>query len=367
MSSQKPTILHVIDTTGPGGAETVFTQLAAACNQQGYRSLAIIRGPGWVEDQLNALSIEYKVIDSKGSFNISFLLNLVKVIFSENVKVIQSHLLGSNVYSSLAGILTKTPVVSTFHGHVDISPQERFQKAKLEIISVGSRHIIAVTNELLKSLQSMGNTRVKEKAEVIANGVDVDRFSKSKINDSLIDSTKEIVFGCLGNIRKAKNYFLAVDFISQLRNSGVNANLVIAGDDSGTLAGELKSYVDSIGLTSHITFAGFIDDVENYLNGIDIFLMSSSSEGHPLALTQALASGLLVISTPSGIEEIVEHGETAFISAEHTAESLTQVFKEILSLSGSELQSVRKKCRETAIKKYGISNMTNSYLSKYEK
>ena len=43
------TILHCIDTTGPGGAETVFSDLATRLPAEKYRSLAVIRGKGWVE------------------------------------------------------------------------------------------------------------------------------------------------------------------------------------------------------------------------------------------------------------------------------------------------------------------------------
>ena len=48
MTSPKPTILHVIDTTGPGGAETVFLNLADALRIDGYSTLALIQGPGWL-------------------------------------------------------------------------------------------------------------------------------------------------------------------------------------------------------------------------------------------------------------------------------------------------------------------------------
>ncbi|PTB92107.1 glycosyltransferase family 1 protein, partial [Marinobacter sp. Z-F4-2] len=89
-----PTVLHVIDTTGPGGAETVFLALAEGCIKQGYRSVALIRGPGWVEQQLKKLSIPYYIRDCKGSLNFRFLREMFDIIRKENVTHIQSHLLG---------------------------------------------------------------------------------------------------------------------------------------------------------------------------------------------------------------------------------------------------------------------------------
>ena len=46
------TILHIIDTTGPGGAETVFIDLATRFPKEKYRSVVVIRGKGWVYDEL---------------------------------------------------------------------------------------------------------------------------------------------------------------------------------------------------------------------------------------------------------------------------------------------------------------------------
>ncbi len=52
MTEKPKTILHAIDTTGPGGAETVFLDLVEKLTLDGYENYAIIKGPGWVENQL---------------------------------------------------------------------------------------------------------------------------------------------------------------------------------------------------------------------------------------------------------------------------------------------------------------------------
>ena len=55
--TQSPSILHAIDTTGPGGAETVFLDLAEKLQIDGYSNYAIIKGAGWVEEQLQKRNI----------------------------------------------------------------------------------------------------------------------------------------------------------------------------------------------------------------------------------------------------------------------------------------------------------------------
>lgn len=357
-------ILHVIDTTGPGGAETVYIQLAKACNINGYRSIAVIRGPGWVQQQLEEFTIDYKIKDCKGSFNLSYLIALIKIILREDVHVIQSHLLGSNVYTSLAGLLTNTPVISTFHGHVDVSPKERLRRLKFAFISIGSKNIITVTKELKLSLEKLGNRRLSKKTRVISNGVNMEGLVGIE-NRPLPDGKNEtIIFGALGNIREAKNYFLAIDFIEILKSQGLNVKFYIAGDDTKEIATRLKSYIEEKDLASEVFLLGFVADVPDFFRSIDIFLMSSSSEGHPLAITQALAAAKVILTTPSGVEEIVTDNETAFISKSHSAFDLNERFQEMRK--NTELvHRVRQNGRILASSEYSLTTMCNQYFSLY--
>ena len=122
-------ILHIIDTTGPGGAETVFLKLIEATRNSGkYQCVALIRGSGWVKSQLEEKGIEFYEINSKGSVNFQYLRMLIKLIKREKIDLIQTHLLGSGIYGCLAGLICRIPVYSTFHGMVDFSEKERLQK-----------------------------------------------------------------------------------------------------------------------------------------------------------------------------------------------------------------------------------------------
>ena len=147
------TILHLIDTTGPGGAETVFIQLADNMRKRGFSSIVVIHGPGWVHEELKRRGIDPYIIPAKGSFAFGFLYQLVRLIRKNRVKLIQSHLLGSNVYAAMAGNLTRVPVVATYHGMVDVNPNERFKKLKRKVMQWGIKRYVAVSQNLLKNIR----------------------------------------------------------------------------------------------------------------------------------------------------------------------------------------------------------------------
>jgi glycosyltransferase involved in cell wall biosynthesis len=202
------TILHVIDTTGPGGAETVFIDLATGLPEDKYRSVVVIRGKGWVYEELCRRGLEPVLLDAKGSFNWRYLYQLCRLIHRERVDLVQSHLLGSNVYCSLAGLLTHTPVVATFHGPVDIGAQERFKWFKSGAINVGVHSIIAVTDSLREDIVSRTQLN-PDKIRVIYNGIDTARFQcprSSALRQKYNWADNDIIIGSLGNIRPAKGY-----------------------------------------------------------------------------------------------------------------------------------------------------------------
>lgn len=321
------TILHIIDTTGPGGAETIFTQLAADSKKRGFRSLALIRGSGWVQSELERLGIETIVRDCKGSLNVGFLKFLVQLLVREKVDIVQSHLLGSNVYASLAGFITLTPVISTFHGFVDISTKEKFASLKFLSIRLGSKKIIAVTDQIKQMLN--GNRWLNPKKIItIANGVDTGVFGVKK-NYSPIESSVFRI-GCLGNVRRAKNYPLALAVLKALRENGWSVQLHIAGDDTNALAAECKTLASELGVNEHVVWHGFISDACAYLHSLDVFLLSSTSEGHPLALTQAMSCGLPVVVTPCGVEHIIQHSENGLVCANFEPQLVADSIKQLL-------------------------------------
>ena len=174
-SKSSSTILHLIDTTGPGGAEMVFIQLADKMRERGFKSIVVIQGPGWVHDELIRRGVEPYVMPAKGSFAFGFLYQLVRLIKKHRVGLIQSHLLGSNVYAAMAGLLTGVPVVATYHGMVDVSPDERFKLLKKKAMQWGIKHYVAVSQRLLENIREQKLLDIN-KASVIYNGVDLARF-----------------------------------------------------------------------------------------------------------------------------------------------------------------------------------------------
>lgn len=363
------TILHVIDTTGPGGAETIFIELADRLRERGYRSIPVIRGPGWVHDTLVQRGFEPVVIDAKGSFNLGFLSRLVRLIRRERVDIIQSHLLGSNVYCALAGWLTRTPVVGTFHGMVDISPNERLRGFKLWVMERGIHRFVSVSQSLAAAVAEQGLIN-PAKTSVIYNGIDTARYHRAPaalLHTRLGLPPEALLAVSIGNVRPAKGYDILIDAAAQLIDRYPELHFVIAGHIKQSLMQQLEARMAARGVASRMHFIGFVDDTAEVLSDADLFVLSSTSEGFSISTVEALASGLpMVVTRCGGPEEIVTPDHDALMVPPGDAQALADGIDRLLSNADLK-QRLAGNGRHTAQTRFDIQAMLDQYQAIYNK
>jgi glycosyltransferase involved in cell wall biosynthesis len=364
----KPVVMHLIDTTGPGGAETVFVQLADLMREQGYQSLVVIRGAGWVEDELRRRGLSPIIIDAKGSFNVKFLLSLRALIRKHKVSLIHSHLLGSNVYAAIAGLISHVPVVATYHGMVDVSPDERFRFIKHQAMRFGIKSYVAVSQSLMANIQAQGLLNIN-KTSVIYNGIDTAKYgisTEKSIRVALNLSDDAVLIGSLGNIRPAKAYDVLVKAAALLVAKNPQLHFVIAGHQKASLMAELTALIAELGVEGNIHFLGFQQDCAGFLSQMNMFLLSSKSEGFSISTIEAMATGLPVLVTRcGGPEEIVTHDVNGWLVEPENPTAIAEglevlladeALKSRLAIAG---QNHAREC-------FGVEQMLNSYSTIYQ-
>ncbi|MQM39917.1 N-acetyl-alpha-D-glucosaminyl L-malate synthase [wastewater metagenome] len=298
-------VLHTIDTTGPGGAETVFREVARRLDPARFRSVVAIPGEGWLAQDLRAHGLHPEWLrDARRGWSLRYLTDLVRLVRRQRIDVIHAHLFGASVYASVAGLLTRRPVVATFHGDVDIDPEDRAIGAKFALIRAAVPYTVCVSERLRSSLTAPGRIPAG-RCMRIPNGVDVDRYAAAttlkRQRGHSADGT--VVIGALGNIRPAKDYggLLRAIAILAARTDGPRFRLVIAGQpDRAGLYESLLAERAALGLDDRVSFIGHCADVPEFLAGLDLFVMGSVSEGLPVAVLEAMASGVPVVATRCG-------------------------------------------------------------------
>ncbi|MEA5115724.1 MAG: glycosyltransferase [Geobacteraceae bacterium] len=358
-------ILHTIDTTGPGGAESVFVNLVKGLDADRFYPVVVIGGPGWVCAELRKNGIEPIFINSKGAFNFSYLRGLVKTIRENKIDIIQSHLLGANLYSCLAGLLCNVPVVSTFHGFVDINSMERFYALKSKIISFGSEKIIFVSKKLLEYYVKQKRMPAS-KSITIYNGIDIRVFKPCRddsIRKKLELESNQILVGAIGNIRSAKGYEYLLAAARLVIDRRPQIRFVIAGEGSGEIYHSLLEVRKNLNLEKQVNFLGFVSDTSKLLNNLDLFVLSSISEGFSISTIEAMACGIPVVVTQcGGPEEIIENGLSGIVVPPRDPSLLANaIIRSVENNSRSANEACAKRCKDA----FSISKMINDYIELY--
>ncbi len=356
-------VLHTIDTIGPGGAETVFVNLAKGLDSQRFESVAAIAGPGWVSDMLRKNGIKPIFVQARGGFNLQYLLDLVRIILEHKIELVQSHLLGSNLYCSLAGLICRVPVVSTFHGFVDTSNKERLMSVKSRLINWGSNKIVFVSDRLREQfIREYGFSAAK--AITIYNGVDTSVFKPQKddsIRKELGLGAENVLVGAVGNIRPAKGYDCFLKAARLVVDKHPKCRFVIAGEGSGALYESLLRLRNDLNLEKVFFFLGFRGDATKVLNNMDIFVLPSTSEGFSISTIEAMACGIPVVATKSGgPEEIIRSGETGLLIEAGSPEKIAAVI-EVICLDRGLAETLSRAGSRFAEEKFSFQAMVASY------
>ncbi|HEY6527942.1 MAG TPA: glycosyltransferase family 4 protein [Cellvibrionaceae bacterium] len=369
MPSSLPSILHAIDTTGPGGAETVFLDLVQQLIVPNYKNIALIKGPGWVEDQLIKRQIEYFILKPRGLLSIPYYVDVLALLRKQQVKLVQANLLGSTLTFSILAMILRIPLVATLHGRVDIDPKERFIRLKNLLMRLGVSQLITVSDDLRRYIAERKLFPLTS-ITTIYNGINIRRY-KTALSSNLrahLNLEKEcLLVGSIGNIRPAKDYANLVQAARIVINTNPLVHFVIAGHPKAELMAELTRLVAELNISSNVHFVGFWDDTPGFLSQIDVFALSSISEGFSIATLEAMAAGVPVVATRcGGPEEIITNELDGSLVPTKNPQALASAISHLLTLK-ERAQALCNNATLTVQRRFSIEVMFEHYRAIYQR
>ncbi|MGI9119549.1 MAG: glycosyltransferase [Acidimicrobiales bacterium] len=174
--------------------------------------------------------------------------------------------------------------------------------------------VLAVSQKVAESVTAprwkLG--RAMPPVEVLVHGIDPaaacrGQEARAKGRARLGIDLGSVVVGTVGNFTAKKDHLTLLRAVSLLVGAGSDLILVLVG--SGPLEPDLRAAVHGLGLETRVRFAGSRDDVLEILPAFDVFALSSRHEGLPIALLEAMASGVPCVATRvGGIPEVLDDG-----------------------------------------------------------
>jgi glycosyltransferase involved in cell wall biosynthesis len=364
------TILHTIETGGTGGAETVYVDLVRHLDPTRWQHIAVVPTREWMYEQLTASGIktfvfpERRVVDGVFSFAKAFAL-----IKTCGVDLIQAHLFGSAVRASVLSQICRIPAVATLHGAIDFNKGERLRGAKLAAISHGLARVVFVSETLRRSFVAESGLRM-EQTSVITNGIDASKFSSTSgtsFREELGITPQEFVVGTVATPgRRAKGLDILLEAASILKDLSPGCRIVIIGDLDLGRGDALLRDREKRGLTDTVIVTGFRKDVSRALAAFDLYALASRSEGFPLSLLEAMASGLPIVATRcGGPEQILQDGVTGVLVRNESAADIAQAIA-TLREAVDDRRRLGEAARIAARTRFTLDAQVRAYESLYD-
>ncbi|APL92017.1 colanic acid biosynthesis glycosyltransferase WcaL [Escherichia coli] len=239
-------------------------------------------------------------------------------------------------------------IATIFHG-IDISSREVLNHYTPEYQQLFRRGdlMLPISDLWAGRLQKMGCPR--EKIAVSRMGVDMTRFSPRPVKAPA--TPLEII--SVARLTEKKGLHVAIEACRQLKEQGVAFRYRILG--IGPWERRLRTLIEQYQLEDVVEMPGFKPShkVKAMLDDADVFLLPSVTgadgdmEGIPVALMEAMAVGIPVVSTlHSGIPELVEADKSGWLVPENDARALAQRLAAFSQLDTDELAPVIKRARE---------------------
>lgn len=215
--------------------------------------------------------------------------------------------------------------------------------------------IIANSEETARTILSENpNLFPAEKIHVIYNGVDWSRFDSQLQMNVCRSQQRRIVLGNAGRLVPQKGQEILIEVAKQLKRKGYDFEILIAGE--GKLKGLLLQKAVEEGVADRVRFMGFVENMPQFMNSIDIFLFPSHWEGFGYVIAEAMYCQKPVVAfNVSSNPEIIRNNETGFLVKHGDVKSFLE--KTELLIHDDNLRKIMgQKAKKTAIDRFSIQN-----------
>jgi len=354
-------ILHV--ETGRhlyGGPQQVI-YLIAALSERGHESTLVCPPDSGIDAAARTAGIRVKNLFCAGDLDLPFAYRLTQYLQSSQPDLVHCHSRrGADMLGGLAASFADVPAIVS----------RRVDNTEMRLMAAlryrPFRRIIAISEAIAEVLRDRGID--DERIEVIRSAVDTERFATRPDCDAFCAEFdipgSACVIAAAGQLIPRKGHRYLLQAVADIKQSQPNIRLIIFGE--GYLNNQLRAQATSLGLDNTVQFAGFRDDLDDYMACFDIFVHPALTEGLGVATLKAAAAGLPVIGFDAGgLPEAIADGETGLLVPSENAELLQQAIKTLIDDDGLR-QRMGAAGRERMQKEFSIATMADKHAALYE-
>ncbi len=327
----EPVVLHISTARSWRGGEQQLAYLVGELKKMNVKQYVLCVKDSAVETYCRHSHIPYFSTEKRSSVDIFFASRIASICRKNKIELIHTHDSHAHTFSILAcdffGCRSSIIVSRRVDFPVSKSAFSRYKYNHRKV-----KRILCVSDKIREI--TSGSLKDPSKILTVHSGIDYSRFAGKTNSGKLhteysLDSSMKLV-GNVAALAPHKDYFTFVDAAAILCRKNDNICFFIIGD--GPLQSEIKAYVKKSGFASRIIMTGFRTDIPEILPELDVFLITSETEGLGTTILDAFACRVPVVATAAGgIPEIVVHEHTGLLASVKDSVSLAKYVEIMLA------------------------------------
>ena len=276
-------------------------------------------------------------------------------------------------YNLTRGSSPRARVVHTYHGHVlegYFSPLMTRVFIGLERLLAGfTDTIVAISPAIERELRDQFRIGRAAQYRVVPLGFDLSSFAavddemRARARPELNLPAEADVVCTVGRLTAIKQHRLFLDAVAAAARSRPHLIALVAGD--GELRGELEAYARQIGVGDRVRFLGWRRDLATIYAATDVFLLTSRNEGTPVALIEAMASGVPGVSTDvGGVKDVIASDALGTRVPDGDAAGLAAAIVRYLSDRDGR-RAAGQRARAAVIARYSLDRLVRDIATLY--
>ena len=368
-------VAFIVSTLSFGGIEKYVIDIVNNLNQQKFSSYILcLSQHGPIIKYLENKKVNVFIMDKKTGNDFTLPKRIAKIIKNEGIDIIHANNWGTFGESVIAKKFSgSSKIIYVQHGmeqnDIEFSSYHKrqlrnrfrrfFSQFVDQIVTVSAAGERFISNEWKVPRRNI---------KLIYNGVKIPdllriKELRNKKRSELGLLENDFVIGSVGRLSRVKNYSCLINAFSCIANQIDNAKLVLVGD--GPQNNFLRSLAKDLNIQPKVRFMGNRTDIIPFLSAMDVFSLSSVSEGISLSILEAMATKLpIAVTNVGGNREIIKNGKTGILVESGDSKALAN---EIIRLykNPEERIKIGIAARKLIEKKFNLHQMISDYEELY--
>jgi glycosyltransferase involved in cell wall biosynthesis len=308
-------IMFLIRSLDHGGAQRQLVTLAKGLKRLGHQVTVVTFYPGKaLEKDLIDAHIVVRTLGKRGRWDIArSTFRLLAIVRSERPQFLHGYLGTANLLTIIPRLFVSSLKLIWGIRASDMNLNYYDWLVRLSFLFECSLSTFA--DLIIANSQSGRDYYVKhgfpsEKIVVIHNGIDVERFkpdlqARKRVRSEWGISEKVILIGNVARLDPITDHFTFLSSAQLLARARADVRFVCIGDGHVDYREQLLSYASRMGLEGRLSWVGTRTDMPAVYNALDVLVSSSTSEGFPNALGEAMACGVPCVATNAGDSALI--------------------------------------------------------------